>query len=366
MTRLTVLCHFYNEEFLLPYWLRHHTRLFDHGVLVNRGSTDNSEEIVRRLAPGWEVVPSRSESLDAAECDREMMDLERQHDGWKVVLNATEFLFHDDLRGYLASLRRTQPSASVVGMRGITMVDRVEDRAMPVSDDDLFFQRFHGYFGEAHFRRFIRYVHREADGAYTIGRHGTDHPSITDPNVLVLKFAWCPYEQIRARKLQIQASVPASDVSQGYSWHHLVTPDELDAQFLEQSRWAIDLRSDPLYRSTLERLHARYGSRRRSLDTRPLPPQTPAAVDEDAGKTLVVSSAAYRLRYRSATETKWKYDDLLAAYEELEQFKNLASRGMHRAVARRLRRQQARTYVSKMPFVGPAARKLASAVRRIR
>ena len=38
---------FYNEEYLLPWWLAHHTKLFDHGILINKGSTDRSVEICK-------------------------------------------------------------------------------------------------------------------------------------------------------------------------------------------------------------------------------------------------------------------------------------------------------------------------------
>ena len=47
----TVISHFYNEEYLLPWWLMHHTKIFDHGILINRGSTDRSVEICKLFAP---------------------------------------------------------------------------------------------------------------------------------------------------------------------------------------------------------------------------------------------------------------------------------------------------------------------------
>ena len=51
----TVISHFYNEEYLLPWWLMHHTKLFDHGILINKGSTDRSAQISKRFAPYWEA-----------------------------------------------------------------------------------------------------------------------------------------------------------------------------------------------------------------------------------------------------------------------------------------------------------------------
>jgi FkbM family methyltransferase len=38
----TLIGHFRNEEYLLPWWLRHHVPMFDHGVLIDYSSTDAS------------------------------------------------------------------------------------------------------------------------------------------------------------------------------------------------------------------------------------------------------------------------------------------------------------------------------------
>ncbi|MEW9106591.1 glycosyltransferase family 2 protein, partial [Paenibacillus sp.] len=48
-----LISHFYNEEYLLPWWLKHHAPLFDHGILINRGSTDRSVDICKQLVPHW-------------------------------------------------------------------------------------------------------------------------------------------------------------------------------------------------------------------------------------------------------------------------------------------------------------------------
>jgi glycosyl transferase family 2 len=320
MTPLTIFCHFHNEEFLLPYWLRHHQRLFDHGVLVDRASTDRSAEIVRELAPTWEVVQSRNPVFDARDCDLEMMELERQHEGWKMVLNATEFLFHDDLRGHLAEREGVDrdSAASVLRVRCITMVDRVEERGAPVTGEDLFFQRFHGYFGETAFPDYSRWLHREADGDYGFGRHATEHPSTLDPNLLVLKFSWSPYEYVKARKLQIQRAIPESDIRAGMSWQHLVTPEELDLQYLEHAARAEDLRTTEPYASTLERLRRRFGADGAGH----VPPPPPSEHERPPGfdDVVPVSAAAYRELYRRAWQSAWDYETLrevLAAYEAL-------------------------------------------------
>ena len=39
-----IFSHFYNEEFLLPFWLQHHKKIFDHGVLFDYDSSELSSE----------------------------------------------------------------------------------------------------------------------------------------------------------------------------------------------------------------------------------------------------------------------------------------------------------------------------------
>jgi len=89
----TVLCHFYNEEWLLPWWLRHHRAIFDHGIMIDYASTDRSCEIIRDLCPGWEIRPSRNQFFDSVPIDKEVMDVERELTGWRMTLNVTEFLY---------------------------------------------------------------------------------------------------------------------------------------------------------------------------------------------------------------------------------------------------------------------------------
>src|SRR4051812_48551649 len=106
---LTVISHFWNEEFLLPYWLKHHYPLFDHGVLIDYASTDRSAEIIHELAPQWEVRSSANVWFDARDVDAEVMAVEREFNGWKVALNTTEFLLCPDLRLFVRWLEKYRP-----------------------------------------------------------------------------------------------------------------------------------------------------------------------------------------------------------------------------------------------------------------
>ena len=88
----TVITHFYNEEYLLPWWLQHHRPMFDHGILIDYGSTDASADICRTLAPEWRLVRSANPDFSALDVDFEVMQYEAGLPGWKIALNTTEFL----------------------------------------------------------------------------------------------------------------------------------------------------------------------------------------------------------------------------------------------------------------------------------
>ena len=97
--RSVVICHVYNEELLLPYWLAHHRRLFDHGVILDYASTDGTRAAFERAGLDWEFRPSRNEWFDAEAVDAEVMDVEAEFpEGvWKMALNVTEQLFTSSL-----------------------------------------------------------------------------------------------------------------------------------------------------------------------------------------------------------------------------------------------------------------------------
>ena len=91
----TILCHFRNEEWMLPWFLNHHKQMFDHGIMIDYHSTDNSRAVIKKICPDWEIVTSRNPDFQADNIDTEVNDIERDIDGWKICLNVTEQLIGD-------------------------------------------------------------------------------------------------------------------------------------------------------------------------------------------------------------------------------------------------------------------------------
>lgn len=258
MTRLTVLTHVWNEEVLLRWWLPHHRRLFDHGVVIDYGSTDRSRELVGELCPGWEVRSSRNACFDAHACDAEVMAIEQALPGWKLVLNATEQLFCEDLRAYLAEIERSGDPVQALGIESLVMIDPAGRRGEPADPGQpLCLQRHHGRADRGLATRQLRFLHRASDGRYEVGRHATRLVWRRDPELRILWWGWSPYERLRARKLQIQQRIPDSDKRAGWGWQHLVTPEELDQRYLAEAEQARDLLEEAWYRERLLRLLAR-------------------------------------------------------------------------------------------------------------
>jgi Glycosyl transferase family 2 len=247
---LTLISHFWNEAFLLPYWLRHHYPLFDHGVLLDYGSTDGSAELVKELAPGWEVRRSRNECFDARDVDAEVMDVEREFAGWKLVLNTTEFVLCHDLALFVRWMEKYRTDVQGIWGFDLVMVDPLAERDTAVTDRPLHFQKRWGYHpgGER-----SRILHRRPDGQYNTGRHSSGVvDKKLDDGFFVLWFGWSPMRNVTGRKLQIQERIPPRDRAARLGWHHIVTAAELESRYSQETARAYDLwERHPNYRELL-------------------------------------------------------------------------------------------------------------------
>jgi hypothetical protein len=208
--RSTVITHIYNEAFLLPYWIAHHQKIFDHGVVIDYASTDESVEIVERMAPTWEVRQSPHSEFSAELLDELVMSTEASLSGVMLALTVTEFLIGDpsDFSGGEIVI----PTVDLVDMPG----DAPFIEGMPFHE-----QRTHGI----HYRDVSPYrVHgrgrlmHAVPVSYTPGRHY--EASIGGP-FLIYRVAGCLVSKAMVeRKLQIQEKIPLDDVARNYGGQH--------------------------------------------------------------------------------------------------------------------------------------------------
>lgn len=209
----SVICHFYNEEYLLPWWLKHHKKYFDYGLMINYKSTDRSVEIINEICPDWQVVDSVNSEFSASDVDSEVMYYEDQIPGWKIALNVTEFLV-----GKYSLLDKDEgnkeiyiPSFYFVDENDKTIVDRKK----PLHE-----QLFNGIdFLDDPMLRKLRCLHNHQIN-YPIGRHFLNFDEISD-NFIIFNYGFSPMnDQLISRKLQIQHRISQGDKIRNWGAEH--------------------------------------------------------------------------------------------------------------------------------------------------
>jgi hypothetical protein len=244
MPRRIVISHFFNEAYLLPWWLRHHREIFDHGVLIDWHSTDGSADICRELAPGWELVRSQHERFAAILCDFEVMQHEARFPAaWKIALNATEFLVAPGLAMMEAAIEQHQLTA--IRFPGAIMVDAApQDEPRPELSlvaqkccgiwEDAFDFKAHAIPGLT-FPTRSRIHHRYAVGAYAPGRHASHLPGQCASKRELGAIWWygfSPWTQaFKARKLQIAGRRADFDRKHGFGAQHDGSAAELERRW---------------------------------------------------------------------------------------------------------------------------------------
>lgn len=235
MISKTLISHFYNEEYLLPWWLNHHKKIFDKAVLIDYNSTDRSVEIIKEICPHWEVVKSRNEFFGARVIDSEVEDIEKNINGWKMCLNTTEFLLGD--------LSILESGPDIHTMPCVVMVDN-EPNLTPDQNIALIDQKMYGiHFNEGAFPiRRGRAIHRKPDLNYPLGRH---FESFTTDKLLVMWYGWSPLTDLMMkRKMQIQNRMPESDKRNGLGTGHLLDQDKSNYYYNYYMSMSRDLSKD--------------------------------------------------------------------------------------------------------------------------
>lgn len=224
---ITLISHFYNEEYLLPWFLERHKNIFNHGIMINYASTDNSVNIIKEICPDWEIVDSRNKYFSAIEIDNEVKDIESKIVGWKIALNVTEHIIEleelPDLKNH------------VFGIFCYKMID-TEPNILPTYDKPLVEQK---NIATNHCTNIgsagIRYVHSFDKGNYTTGRHNftsSNGPITTLSNSRIAKYVFSPWnESFIKRKLQISNKICETSIKLGMGGHHIFSIEEWESQY---------------------------------------------------------------------------------------------------------------------------------------
>jgi hypothetical protein len=217
----TIISHVYNEEYLLPFWLNHHRNMFDHGIIINYRSTDNSVSIIKEICPSWEIITTRNSCFRARDVDNEVMDIENNIDGIKIVLNTTEFLFSSKPISYFFS-------NNLISYGIISYSPYSINEYCPLNIQDIYNNLLNSDIKYHHDRHGTREIHNFKNGKYHIGRHGTYNPSINTDDMHIIWLGFFPFnQQIMNRKLQIKNNIPDDDKQAKNGFQHLFDKDTL-------------------------------------------------------------------------------------------------------------------------------------------
>lgn len=253
--RRIVITHFYNEAYLLDWWLRHHLKYFDHGVLIDYHSSDDSVAICKRIAPDWEIVTSSNRDFSGIMCDFEVMLHERRFPNcWKIALNTTEFL----VAPRLGEMERLLIENDFTGVRipGAIMVDD-DPRTAPAPDCDLVVSKSCGIWEcdfdfkavripGLTFPTRNRLYHRFDIGAYEPGRHASHLPGQINGSrdfAAIYWYGFSPWTRaFKKRKLDIDARRAAFDRKHRMGVQHEAREADLDLRWSTLLAHAHDLR----------------------------------------------------------------------------------------------------------------------------
>lgn len=211
MLTKTIISHFYNEEYLLPWWLNHHKSIFDHGILIDYDSTDNSVEICKNICPHWHIIKSKNKEFCAKEVDDEVSFYESKIDGWKIALNITEFLV-----GSIDLILNTVNTNQIL-IPAISFFDWNTNGTLD-KNQELWQQKCFGIDYKTNFMlRRARSFHNK-NIQYILGRHFHKYNC---EDLLIFHYGNCiSSQEMLTRRLQIQHRIPKSDKIKNLGFQH--------------------------------------------------------------------------------------------------------------------------------------------------
>lgn len=223
----TIISHFYNEEYLLPFWLEHHTKIFHSGILIDYHSSDKSVEIINKLAPEWKIIKSRNLNFEAHSVDLEVMDIEKDIEGWKICLNTTEFILpNKNIENIIDN------NFNVYRIPQYIVCDYYKKNILDIKSfiSGLNFGNLECGYGH----RFLHNMNNHY--RYEVGRHQIYSDAIKETHSNDIFIAHCRFypwnEKQIERKLAIQKMIPESDKRLGRGWQHQVDRKKLlDMEF---------------------------------------------------------------------------------------------------------------------------------------
>jgi len=243
---LTLISHIFNEEYLLPFWLEYHSKIFDNGIIIDYCSTDNTKQIITKFCPHWKIVNTRNvkpdgkPNFDADLIDQEVVDIEKTISGFKIALNVTEwFIFLGTKTELLSSLIKGEhyylSPYQCMTTKSHFFPKNVEQFLNSIEQIKIINDRG------------VRILHDEPGLDYFCGRHGRlgNKNNVIRNDIVIMWTGYYPFnEQVVKRKLQIQQNIPLHDILAKRGSQHIVNYDACINNFKKELSLCDDLYQD--------------------------------------------------------------------------------------------------------------------------
>lgn len=218
-TKICVLSACYNEELLLPYFLRHYELYCDRIVLYDNQSTDRTAQI----ASAHPKVTIRTWDTNGQIDENELLHVKneawkewREEFDWKIVVDVDEFLYHPTLLRKLQEYRdREITIARTVGFEMRSMV-------LPSGDGQIYDEITRGVQSTL-YSKCVVFNPREVDINFAAGCHScnaTGNARFSEPELKLLHYSRISHDSMVKRARENDFRLSESSRRQGL-WSHL-------------------------------------------------------------------------------------------------------------------------------------------------
>lgn len=222
----------WNEERMLPFFLRHYDSIAEKFVVYDNGSTDASLEILN----AHRKVDLRHYTVEGesfVEAARRMYDTiwkgSRGEADWVVVCNVDEHYFHENLPGYLNQCKAE--GVTVIPSAGFEMITE----QFPTSAHKLCDVVTRGARATSLDKIGIFDPNAIEEINYVVGRHGADpvgqvvYPSTVELKLLHFKYLGLPY--LKSRYAELSQRLRIGDIEKRWGYQYLWDGAEVESAF---------------------------------------------------------------------------------------------------------------------------------------
>lgn len=211
----------YNEERLLPYFLKHYGQFCDLITFYDDNSTDKSLDIIRSF-PNTEIIPQNTGLTDnfddnnVLNIKNEKYKIDRNYD-WVIIVDIDEFLYNSDLRGILE--RYKKEGITIPYTTGFDMYAK----KFPTEDKQIYEIVQQGRLASNHSKKVI-FSPRDVDINYTMGCH-TCNPSgnivySLDNELKILHYVYLSHEYMIKKRKNIFDRLCENNKLMGFGTHN--------------------------------------------------------------------------------------------------------------------------------------------------